>query len=65
MQNDAAVRYLSFQSQAAKNTTLFDYTKFEDDELYRRFRFISVQGPGVLDEANLKKVWKCVSYHPV
>lgn len=55
-QNAAAVRYLNFKGEAAVNSTEYDYTGFTDVQLYRRFRFLSKQGPGALDEAELTEV---------
>lgn len=51
--NAAAVRYLNFKGEAAVNCTEYAYDGFTDVELYRRFRFLSKQGPGALDQAEL------------
>ncbi|KAK7086686.1 hypothetical protein SK128_003261 [Halocaridina rubra] len=51
--NAAAVRYLDFKGQAAVNASQFDYGGFDSIQLYRRFRFISKQGPGALSPADL------------
>lgn len=51
--NEAAVRYMGFKGEAAVNCTEYDYNSLEDVELYRRFRFLSKQGPGALDTPDL------------
>lgn len=56
LQNAAAVRYLNFKGEAAVNCTEYEYAGFTDVELYRRFRFLSKQGPGALDEAEVTEV---------
>ncbi|CAL4058602.1 unnamed protein product [Meganyctiphanes norvegica] len=53
--NAAAVKYMSFKGEAALNSSLFAYEDFSDVELYRRFRFLSKQGPGALDTEQLTR----------
>ncbi|XP_076045053.1 angiotensin-converting enzyme-like isoform X2 [Oratosquilla oratoria] len=56
--NDAAVRYMAFQAEAAMNASQFEFDGFTDVDLYRRFRFMAVQGPGSLDKEDLKQYKK-------
>lgn len=74
LQNAAAVHYMDFKGEAAVNCSQYDYEDYEDVELYRRFRFLSKQGPGALDTDMLTEVrnltsepnfYRYIDYFPV
>lgn len=56
LQNAAAVHYMNFKGEAAVNCTEYAYEGFTDISLYRRFRFLSKQGPGALNQNELTEV---------
>lgn len=45
-----------FQKEVWNNVTRFDWQKFQDPDLRRRFRLLSVLGPSALPEDKLTEV---------